>query len=318
LNLDRLAAGLADGVEGSVERDVSLARFTTYRLGGPAAIVVEPASESDLVTIAALVEETTSEAVSVPILAVGRGSNLVISDEGFPGVVVRMSTGFSWVRKVDGTENDVVSGAATTLPVLANWAARRSLHGLEFTVAIPGSVGGAVRMNAGAHGSEVSARLASARIFSFGAGAVDERDVSALDLSYRHSNLTDAEIVTAARFTLEPRDATQIKEAMDRYRRHRAETQPGALQNAGSVFKNPPGDSSGRLIETAGLKGFRVGGASVSTLHANFFVAEDGATAQDVHDLVGAVRERVKEHHGVDLHPEIRFVGVFRPTEVTA
>jgi UDP-N-acetylmuramate dehydrogenase len=202
--------------------------------------------------------------------------------------------------------------------LLANWAARRGLKGMEFCVAIPGSVGGAVRMNAGAHGSDVSQRLVCARVFDVENATAQDRSASALELSYRKSNLTDGLVVLDALFELAPGERGEIRERMEAYRRHRAETQPGAAQNAGSVFKNPPGDSAGRLVDAAGLKGFGVGGVSVSTLHANFFVASPGARAQDVFDLVCAVRLRVADRFGVALEPEIRFAGAFRAGAVTA
>jgi UDP-N-acetylmuramate dehydrogenase len=198
------------------------------------------------------------------------------------------------------------------LPLVANWAARRALSGLEFAVAIPGSVGGAVRMNAGAHGGSVGDFLVSVRLFDLDVLELEERSAAGLELAYRTSNLTERQLVLDARFRLASGDAQAIKATMDSYRRHRADTQPGALSNAGSVFKNPPGDSAGRLVEAAGLKGFRVGDAWVSELHANFFMAGPRATAQDVYDLVHEVRARVNAAVGVELEPEVRFVGSFR------
>jgi UDP-N-acetylmuramate dehydrogenase len=166
-------------------------------------------------------------------------------------------------------------------------------------------------MNAGAHGGQVADTLVSTTIFSIARLAVEERSVASLGFEYRRSNLGSEDLVLEARFDLMPEEEGLIRERMESYRKHRAETQPGAVQNAGSVFKNPPGDSAGRLVEAAGLKGFRVGGAAVSELHANFFIAGDGAAAQDVYDLVAAVRKRVQERFDVDLEPEIRFVGEF-------
>ncbi|MDQ5816104.1 MAG: UDP-N-acetylmuramate dehydrogenase, partial [Actinomycetota bacterium] len=189
------------------------------------------------------------------------------------------------------------------------------LAGAEFMIAIPGSVGGAVRMNAGAHGGDVSKVLAAARIFSLDRLAVEDRSVGQLDYSYRSSNLSERDVVLDASFAFDAEDAAEVRNRMESFRAHRAETQPGATQNAGSVFKNPPGESAGRLVEAAGLKGFSVGGASVSQLHANFFMARDGATtAQDVYDLVHEVRARVSRAAGIELEPEIRFIGSFRQT----
>jgi UDP-N-acetylmuramate dehydrogenase len=290
-------------LKGRLERNWPLARSTTYRLGGPADLYVELADEDDVITLAGALDE------DVPVLAVGRGSNLVVSDRGFPGVAVRLGSGFSWTRPRG--ESGLEAGGATPLPTVANWAARRGLAGMEFTVAIPGSVGGAVRMNAGAHAGEMSDRLEGVTVFDLRLGLVTHRAAAELDLAYRHSNLTDTDLVLAAGLTLVPDESAAIRSRMEAYRRHRAETQPGALQNAGSVFKNPPGDHAGRLVEAAGLKGFRVGGARVSELHANFFMADGGCTSQDVYDLVHAVRGRVEATFGVVLEPEIRFIGVF-------
>ncbi len=305
--IERLTRSLERGLQGRVEASVFLSRFTTYRLGGPAAVFVEPAGSGDVLALSRVV---CSLGDDVPVLALGRGSNLVVADRGFPGIVVHLGSGFS---SIDGDgETGCIAGAGVSLPILANWAARRGLSGAEFGVAIPGSIGGAVRMNAGAHGREISDTVTSVRVVRVHAGEIDELGASDLAFSYRRSALGDPDIVVEARLGLQRDDEAAVRERMDVYRRHRAETQPGAVQNAGSVFKNPALDSAGRLVEAAGLKGFRVGGAEVSRLHANFFIAHAGATAQDVFDLVHEVRRRVFEHAGVVLEPEIRFVGQFR------
>lgn len=308
MSLEEAARSLEGRISGRVETSFPLARLTTYRLGGPARLYFEPGSPEDLETFGSALK--AHDLVDVDVLPLGRGSNLVVSDEGFDGVVIRMGSAFSWTRGWGDAGLD--AGASTSLPLLANWAARRSLSGLEFAVAIPGSVGGAVRMNAGAHGDDVARSLHSATIFDLAALALEERPATALRFSYRASALRPTDLVVAARWSLTPAPEAEIRDRMESYRRHRAETQPGAVQNAGSVFKNPPGDSAGRLVEAAGLKGFRIGGAAVSELHANFFVASDGATAQDVRDLVTAVKARVLASAGVQLEEEIRFVGRFR------
>ncbi len=305
MSSDRLLETLRSRLSGRVDQDVPLAGFTTYRLGGPARLYVEPAHRQDVEALGSILAAIPEPP---PVLALGRGSNLVISDTGWPGLVVRLGTSFSFV---EDTEDGLRAGGVTALPLLANRAARRGLAGIEFAIAIPGSVGGAVRMNAGAHGREIKDCLVSADIHDLGPGGGTTRAVADLDMSYRHSNLTDTHLVLDATFVLEPGSPATVKDRMESYRRHRAETQPGAVQNAGSVFRNPPGDHAGRLVEATGLKGFRVGGASVSDLHANFFIAGDGASAQDVFDLVGEVRSRVAAAHGIDLVPEIRFVGPF-------
>jgi UDP-N-acetylmuramate dehydrogenase len=304
VTLDALARALEEALPGRVARDRPLGPLTTYRLGGPGALVLEPASAGDLVAAARVLG-----AGDVPLLVLGRGSNTVVSDEGWPGAVLHVGTGLSWIEGDGGT---VRAGAGTSMPQLANWAARRGLTGLEFLVSIPGSVGGGVRMNAGAHGREIREALAGATVLDI--ESLEPREIAAPDLGmgYRWSSLSARQIVVDARFSLESGSPAAIRERMESYRRHRAETQPGAALNAGSVFKNPPGDHAGRLVEAAGLKGFAVGGARVSEKHANFFVAGDGATAQDVFDLVHSVRAKVAAEFGVELEPEVRFAGAFR------
>jgi UDP-N-acetylmuramate dehydrogenase len=308
VKLDEIHDLLVSSARGRVARDVRLAPMTTYKLGGPASVLFEPHDGDDLSLLAELLGKVDA-AGDVPVFALGRGSNVVISDHGWEGVVVRMSD--AWNRIDEKADASCVAGAATSLPVMANWAARRGLSGIEFGVAIPGSLGGAVRMNAGAHGGQMSDRLAHVRLFDLRASDVVEVAAAGLGLSYRHSNLADHQIVLEAALLLRRDAAGAIRARMEDYRRHRAATQPGAHQNAGSTFKNPPGDSAGRLVEAAGLKGFRVGTAHVSELHANFFIAPEGASAQDVFDLVEEVRARVAEAAGVELEPEVRFLGEF-------
>lgn len=310
MSLSDVATRLEEIAEGRVQRDVTLAPYTTYRLGGAAAVLFEPASPDDLVRVTDAIRGAGMRPDDVAVLVVGRGSNMVVSDRGFDGIAVRMGQPLAWIEGQEDS-NRVTAGAATSMPLLANWAARRSLSGLEFTVGIPGSVGGGVRMNAGAHDGCIADTLAEVAVYDVDRGTVEVRPAGSLDLSYRHSSLGDRDIVVSATFELQPDDPDAIKARMERYRRHRADTQPGALSNAGSTFKNPPGDSAGRLVDAAGLKGLRVGGAAVSELHANFFVAGENATAQDVFDLVREVKRRVKETFGVDLEPEVRFVGPF-------
>jgi UDP-N-acetylmuramate dehydrogenase len=310
MTANNLVEVLRAEASGRVETDFELRPLTTYRLGGPAAVYFAAASVDDVKTFGEAIRSTDG-GDQLPVLVLGRGSNLVISDSGWPGVVLRLGHPFSGVAPLQVDSPGLVAGAATPMPQLANWAARRGLAGLEFGIAIPGSVGGAVRMNAGAHGRETAESLESARIFDLDAMSVDERKPSDLDYSYRHSSVSDRQVVLDARFQLTSEDPGAVRERMEGYRKHRAATQPGAVQNAGSVFKNPAGDHAGRLVEAAGLKGFRIGGASVSELHANFFIAQEGSRAQDVYDLVHAVKAQVKERFGVELTPEIRFVGHF-------
>ena len=306
-----IAEFLARRLEGDVEVGRQLAMLTTYRLGGPAAVYFEPAGREDVVELGRALKELRDRGLHIPVLSIGRGSNLVVSDRGWDGLAVRLGSAFSWIESVPGDAEAVVSGAGTPLPLLANWAARRGLAGVEFLIAIPGSLGGAIRMNAGAHGRELADCLRTAEILNLQTLQLAERRVDQLAYSYRTSNLATDDVVMQAELHLASRDPDAVRERMEEYRQHRAATQPGALQNAGSVFKNPPSDYAGRLVEAAGLKGFSVGGAAVSELHANFFVASARARAQDVYDLVHEVQQRVLDQFGVELAPEIRFAGAF-------
>jgi len=312
VNLDQVATRLRGRLAGRSAAHFPLARLTTYRLGGDAELYVEPATVSDLQVLGEVLRDSGVDASGVPVTVLGRGSNLVVSDDGVEGVVIRLGPRLAWTRETGS--RGARAGAATPLPQLANHALRRGLSGAEFLVAIPGSVGGGVRMNAGAHGADVASILTAALIFDLSTLSVKERLAGQLGFGYRCSELSASEVVVEASFDLKVAADSSIRERMEAYRRHRAKTQPGAAQNVGSVFKNPPGDSAGRLVEACGLQGFRVGGASVSELHANFFMAAEGASSQDVYDLVHAVAERVRAGAGVELETEIRFVGRFRPS----
>jgi UDP-N-acetylmuramate dehydrogenase len=302
VNLDGLAARLADsGVR--VQRHVSVADLTTYHVGGPVAVLVRAGSPEELAAVAAALGDPMP-----PVLVVGRGSNLLVADAGFVGLGLVLDGAFEALDLHAGATT-VHAGAAVALPVLARRAAAAGRTGLEFYVGIPGSVGGAVRMNAGGHGRETADVLVEAQVADLAAGGVPgPRSLARLDFGYRRAALTDTEVVTGATFRVvdgDPRTGDDEVAAIVRWRR---EHQPGGA-NAGSVFANPPGDSAGRLIDSLGLKGFRVGGAVVSPKHANFFQAEAGATADDVRRLVVEVRRRVFDATGVTLVPELRMVG---------
>lgn len=287
----------------SVRTQVAIAGLTTSRVGGPASLYIEPGSVEVLARSA-----TVIAALDLPALVIGRGSNILVSDEGFPGIVIHLGRGFG---NIGGDGEGVIAGGAASIPQVANWASRRSLSGLEFSIAIPASVGGAVRMNAGAHGASIDDVLVSAAVLSLGDGQVRLRSATDLGFAYRHTDLSDDEIVVEVTFGLRTGDKAQIARAMESYRAHRAETQPTEAPNAGSMFMNPPDDSAGRLIEAAGLKGHSCGRATVSPKHANFFLAALGATASDVYELMSGVQEKVLNHSGTLLIPEVRIVGRF-------
>ncbi len=282
-------------------RAVPLGPLTTYRVGGPAALFVEPADDGQLEEVAVAVRAT-----GVPLLVLGKGSNLLVTDAGFEGLCIRLGEGFAGLS-VKGSE--VLAGGALSYPVLARRTAAAGLSGMEWAVGIPGSVGGAVRMNAGGHGAETSDTLVAAEVVSFsGEPARRTRKREELDFSYRHSAVSEDEVVVSARFSLTPGDPAASNARIQQIVRWRRENQPGG-QNAGSVFTNPPGDSAGRLVDEAGLKGFRIGTAAVSEKHANFIQADPGGSADDVWRVVQAVRRQVAAATGIELELEVRFMG---------
>jgi UDP-N-acetylmuramate dehydrogenase len=246
------------------------------------------------------------------VLVVGQGSNLLIGDAGVRGVVVVLDGAFAtWSAEGDrGTADggEVTAGGAMKLPILARQSVRDGWTGLEWMVGVPGSIGGAVRMNAGGHGSDVAASLISATVFDVRRGLLESRLVPAFEFSYRSSNLAAHDVVVSARFRVGRRDAAVGEAELSEIVRWRREHQPGGA-NCGSVFTNPPGDSAGRLIDAAGLKNLRIGTAAVSEKHANFIQADEGASAADVWALIVEVRRCVHERFGVELHPEVRTIG---------
>ena len=298
---DRLLMQLRASCTGQVRGDATVAELTTLKVGGPVRVLVTAESDDDLAAVGRAVREH-----DVPWLVVGRGSNLLVADAGWPGVVVTLGRGFRGVT-IDGGR--VWTGAAEPLPALAMRIADAGLGGFAWAAAVPGSLGGAVRMNAGAHGGEMSQCLVEVEIFRLQAGAREVWPAAALGLRYRHSELPVDGIVVAATLQLVSAPADTIKDEIAEIRQWRREHQPLNEPNCGSVFTNPPGDSAGRLVDAAGAKGMTVGGASVSTMHANFIVTTPGATASDVVTLIEQVRARVAEVHGVDLVPEVQMRG---------
>lgn len=278
-----------------------LAPLTTFRIGGPAALFLEPEGEPDLVAASEAVREA-----EIPVAILGKGSNVLVADEGFPGLVLRLGKGYRWSARAGGR---LTAGGSMPLPALAGVALTHELSGLEFGVAIPASLGGAVKMNAGAHGAEVADVVESVDVFRLRAGVAEHVLAGDAGFRYRRSSLTEDGVVVAANVVLRPGDPTGIRARMQEAREWRRLTQPLAEPNCGSVFRNPAGDHAARLIEEAGAKGLSVGGASVSTKHANFVIAAEGTRAADVVTLIREVSDRVAGRTGVRLEPEVHVLG---------
>ena len=284
-----------------VRAGFSLAPLTTFRIGGPAALYLEPESESDLAAAARAIGDGDLE-----FAVLGKGSNVLISDRGFDGLVLRLGRGFRWAAR-EGER--IIAGGSMPLPALAGVALRHGLEGLAFGVAIPATLGGAVKMNAGAHGSEISGVVETVDAFRLLGAQADRLDATALEFTYRGSGLPRDAVIVGATLHLRRGEPSAIRTAMGEAREWRRLTQPLAEPNCGSVFRNPPGDHAARLIEEAGLKGTRIGGAEISRKHANFIVANPGSSADDVRELIDVVALAVQERTGVVLVPEVQMIG---------
>lgn len=296
-HLDRLAAerGLA------LRADVSLAPLTTLRVGGPAERYAEPATTDELVSLL----DAATEA-SVPTFLLGKGSDVVVADGGIPGLVLRVRAD---AVRIDGTRVEAEAGASMT--GLAKRCAREGLAGFDWAISIPGSFGGAVWANAGAHDGQMADVIRDVEVYDPRDRARRTLSADELGFAYRDSRFKHGpEVVLSGWIELRPGDPAAITALVDGHQARRRATQPLADQNAGSVFRNPDGDHAGRLIEAAGLKGHRLGSARVSELHANFIVTDRGAgRATDVRALGDLVRATVRDRFGVDLAYEIEFVG---------
>jgi len=286
-------------------RDESLARFTTMRVGGPADLFVVAHNAFELRALVRFARTRT-----IPYRILGRGSNLVISDAGIRGLVIHAK---AEATRLDGDRYHAEAGVPMARAATETQGA--GLTGLEYGLAIPGTVGGAVWANAGAHGTDTASVLESATVLMADG---TERDLAVGDLGfgYRHSRFKDAageggpaEIVMSAVFRLRAADPAEIRARLDDIRRWRREHQPLGIPSAGSVFRNPPDDSAGRLIDALGLKGHRIGGVAVSEKHANFIVNDQRGTAADIRALAEHVRREVRERHGIDLVFEVEFAG---------
>ncbi len=287
-----------------------LGPMTTYGVGGPAALFVEVEGPADLDAVRPVLAEG---AASLPFFVIGRGSNLLVADAGFDGIVVHLGAGFASLdlpgpEASPGEPVVVGAGAALALPVLARRVADAGWTGLAWAVGVPGSVGGAVRMNAGGHGSDMASCLVRYRwVDLLGPGGGTDV-VAKLDYGYRSSSVTPAQLVVGADLRVAPGSAAEEQAEVAAIVRWRRENQPGG-SNAGSVFTNPEDDSAGRLIDEAGLKGFGIGTAHVSEKHANFIQAERGGRADDVRAVIEHVRAVVAARCGITLRTEVRLLG---------
>ncbi len=277
-----------------------LAKHTTFRVGGPAELYVEPATEADLAAALDFCQQRR-----LPFFVLGRGSNLVVKDGGFRGVVLCLAQpGFSIVRV---QEECLHCGAGAKLKAVAAEAKRHELSGLEFLEGIPGSVGGALRMNAGAMGGAIFDVVEAVRLMDF-SGNVCERPAGELGARYRCCAALHTHIALEAVLRGRPGVRSEIERRMEQFSRKRWKSQPAA-PSAGCLFKNPPSIPAGRLIEELGLKGLRVGGAVVSAEHGNFIVNEGNATARDILALMDLIRARARTDRGIELEAEVEIVG---------
>jgi UDP-N-acetylenolpyruvoylglucosamine reductase len=279
---------------------VALSRYTTLGSGGPARWLATPESEEELVERLAW-----ADAEGLPVAAVGLGSNLLVADDGFPGLVLKLAGELARAEAADGL---LVGGGGAPLAVCLHRARAAGLGGFEFACAIPGTVGGAVWMNAGAYGGDVAGVLRRALV----ADATGARWLTPteLGLRYRTSGLRPGQVVARAEFVLEPRPPDEIKATVAGMQARRKEAQPTNKRTFGSVFKNPEHElSAGRMLEACGLRGYRSGGAQISPKHANFIENADGARTGDALALIAEARRRAKEQFGVVLHPEVQLLG---------
>lgn len=302
--LERLKPVLGD-IRGRITPDAPMAPYTWFRVGGPADILFQPADVDDLAQFLAALPD------DVPVLVVGVGSNLLVRDGGIEGVVIRLSAkGFGGLEALG--DNRIRAGAAVLDKRLAAFALEQGLGGLEFYHGIPGGVGGALMMNAGANGAETTNRVVAVEAVDRHGGR-HTLSHSEMGYSYRHSSAPAGYIFTAGIFEGVPTDPAEIRAAMDAVQLHRETAQPIREKTGGSTFKNPPGHSAWKLVDAAGMRGFRVGDAQMSEMHCNFMINTGEATAHDLELLGETVRARVFENSGISLDWEIKRIGRFAP-----
>jgi UDP-N-acetylmuramate dehydrogenase len=299
--MNEIIQRLEDANIGKVSKDEPLSKHTTMKIGGPADVLVEPNSIEDLKKTVDIVLES-----GLPWTAIGRGSNLLVMDQGIEGIVIKLSKGMDHLEE-NGEE--ITVGGGYSLVKLSTIMSRKGLAGLEFASGIPGSLGGAVYMNAGAHGSDMSQILEKAHIL-FEDGTMEWLTCEQMEFSYRTSILQKRPgICLEAVLRLEQGDRKAITEVMQRNKDYRKDTQPWNHPCCGSVFRNPLPNYAGQLIESSGLKGHTIGGAQISDMHANFIVNIGDANAQDVLDLIKLVKKTIKEKHDIEIETEVEMIG---------
>ncbi len=293
---------LQTGVSEKILWEQPLKNYTTFRIGGPASAVIKVSNKDELLHVLQLTARYT-----IPWRVIGKGSNLLVDDSGFQGVVLILTGGFtdiSWKR----SQSQILDvGAGCSNRVVTSFCIQNGLSGFEFCAGIPGTIGGAVTMNAGAWGCSIGEILESVEVLTV--KGVERYDVKMLQFSYRKtSGLPDHAIITAARLRLATDSGVFVKQRCEDLLKKRKTTQPTCLPNAGSMFKNPEGESAGRLIDRCGLKGLRIGDAQISEKHANFIINRGCATFRDVAALITLIQEKVMVVTGIKLEPEVRFL----------
>lgn len=300
MNLNEAVKKLSENVIGKVKINEKMSKHTTWHIGGPADIFFSPANVDDLKEAITFVKT-----YNLPLTVLGGGSNILVSDSGIRGLVIKLNE----LNDLEIKNDTVRVGAGISLPFISYRVAQLGLSGLEFASGIPGSLGGAIRMNAGAHGEQIADVIEKVTVIDQD-GKISSLSKEELDFSYRFSKLKNMSvIVIEAELKLKKGDSEKIKEKILSYKDFRRSKQPINYPNAGSVFKNPLGDSAGRLIESIGAKGWKVGKAMVSLKHANFIVNLGDAKCEDVLCLMRKINKKIKEEYDLELEPEIIFLG---------
>lgn len=308
---DPIVAALSAAARGAVTTREPLASRNTWKVGGHADVFFEPADVADLAAGMAVMAD-----IDVDVTVLGRGSNALVSDAGVRGLTVHLGGSFTEIEVLtDRQPVELVAGGGTPVSALLRRASTDRLAGVEMLTGVPGSVGGAVRMNAGTHLGEVKDSLLRATVVT-ATGSVEVRDAAALGLVYRNSALTDGEIVVEAVFGMTAVADDSVNRTMREVKERRRRTQPVNLPSGGSTFKNPEGHRAWALIDGVGLRGHRIGGAQFSEVHSNFITTEPGATAADVAALIRLAQQRVLDAHGIELHSEVSWLGEWPDSDV--